>query len=32
MVNMTRDRPVLPSAEELARMRESPEVAAFLDN
>ena len=31
MVNAIRDRPVLPSAEELARMRESPAVAAFLD-
>jgi len=31
MVNMTRDRPVLPTAEELTRMRASPAVAAFLD-
>jgi quercetin dioxygenase-like cupin family protein len=31
MVNRTRDRPVLPSAEELAVMRASPAVAAFLN-
>jgi quercetin dioxygenase-like cupin family protein len=31
MVNMTRDRPVLPTAEELSRMRANPAVAAFLD-
>ena len=31
MVNVTRDRPVLPTAEELARMRENPAVAVFLD-
>jgi quercetin dioxygenase-like cupin family protein len=31
MVNATRDRPVLPTAEELARMRANPAVAAFLD-
>ena len=30
MVNMTRDRPVLPTADELARMRQNPAVAAFL--
>jgi quercetin dioxygenase-like cupin family protein len=30
MVNMTRDRPVLPTADELARMRTNPAVAAFL--
>ena len=30
MVNAVRDRPQLPSAEDLARMRESPEVAAFI--
>jgi len=32
MVNATRDRPVLPTAEQLARMRASPAVAAFLDS
>ena len=30
MVNTKRDRPVLPTPEELARMRENPAVAAFL--
>src|ERR1700723_3252440 len=30
MVNMTRDRPVLPTEEDLARMRPTPAVAAFL--
>jgi quercetin dioxygenase-like cupin family protein len=30
MVNMTRDRPVLPTAEELERLRANPEVATFL--
>jgi len=30
MVNMTRDRPVLPNEEDLARMRSNPAVAAFL--
>jgi hypothetical protein len=30
MVNMTRDRPVLPSEADLARMRANPAVAAFL--
>jgi quercetin dioxygenase-like cupin family protein len=30
MVNVTRDRPVLPTAEQLARMRSNPAVAAFL--
>jgi quercetin dioxygenase-like cupin family protein len=30
MVNMTRDRPVLPSEADLARMRDNPAVAAFL--
>src|ERR1700761_2405769 len=29
MVNMTRDRPVLPTEEDLARMRAKPEFAAF---
>jgi quercetin dioxygenase-like cupin family protein len=32
MVNVTRDRPVLPSNEELTRMRANPAVAAFLDS
>lgn len=31
MVNAARDRPVLPTAEELARLRDNPAVAAFLD-
>lgn len=31
MVNATRDRPVLPAGEDLARMRANPAVAAFLD-
>jgi quercetin dioxygenase-like cupin family protein len=31
MVNATRDRPVLPTAEQLAGMRSNPAVAAFLD-
>ncbi len=31
MVNATRDRPVLPTEDELARMRANPAVAAFLD-
>jgi quercetin dioxygenase-like cupin family protein len=30
MVNVERDRPQLPSAQELARMREVPAVARFL--
>jgi quercetin dioxygenase-like cupin family protein len=30
MVNAKRDRPVLPSEEELTRMRSNPDVAAFL--
>ncbi len=30
MVNMTRDRPVLPSEDDLGRMRANPAVAAFL--
>jgi quercetin dioxygenase-like cupin family protein len=30
MVNVTRDRPVLPTEEELSRMRANPAVAAFL--
>jgi len=30
MVNVTRDRPVLPTADELAAMRRNPAVAAFL--
>jgi quercetin dioxygenase-like cupin family protein len=32
MVNVARDRPVLPSSDELARMRANPAVAAFLDS
>ena len=32
MVNMERDRPVLPSEDDLARMRANPAVAAFLDS
>jgi quercetin dioxygenase-like cupin family protein len=32
MVNVKRDRPVLPTAEELSRMRTNPAVAAFLDS
>jgi hypothetical protein len=31
MVDARRDKPELPSAAELARLRRSPEVAAFLD-
>jgi quercetin dioxygenase-like cupin family protein len=31
MVNATRDRPVLPTPEEVARMRGNPAIAAFLD-
>jgi quercetin dioxygenase-like cupin family protein len=31
MVNATRDRPVLPTEEELANLRANPAVAAFLD-
>jgi S-methyl-1-thioxylulose 5-phosphate methylthiotransferase len=31
MVNVNRDRPVLPSADDLSRMRTNPAVAAFLD-
>jgi len=31
MVNMKRDRPVLPAQEDLERMRTNPAVAAFLD-
>jgi quercetin dioxygenase-like cupin family protein len=30
MVNAVRDRPQLPSADDLARLREVPEIAAFL--
>jgi quercetin dioxygenase-like cupin family protein len=30
MVNATRDRPQLPSTDELARMREDPLIAAFI--
>jgi len=30
MVNMERDRPQLPTAEDLARLRAHPEVAAFI--
>jgi quercetin dioxygenase-like cupin family protein len=32
MVNVKRDRPVLPTAEEMERMRGNPAVAAFLDS
>lgn len=32
LVDATRDRPALPTAEELAALRASPEIAAFLDN
>ena len=32
MVNATRDKPQLPSPEEVAHLREKPQVAAFLDN
>ena len=31
MVNAARDRPQLPSADDLARLRENPAVRAFLD-
>jgi quercetin dioxygenase-like cupin family protein len=31
MVNVERDRPQLPTAEDLAGLRATPEVAAFLD-
>jgi quercetin dioxygenase-like cupin family protein len=31
MVNATRDRPVLPTEDDLARMRANPTVAAFLE-
>ena len=31
LVDATRDRPVLPTPEELATLRASPEIAAFLD-
>jgi quercetin dioxygenase-like cupin family protein len=30
MVNAVRDRPQLPSAEDLARMRKNPDIAAFI--
>jgi mannose-6-phosphate isomerase-like protein (cupin superfamily) len=30
MVNATRDKPRLPSADDLARLREDPKIAAFL--
>jgi quercetin dioxygenase-like cupin family protein len=30
MVNAVRDRPELPSADDLARLREVPEIAAFI--
>jgi len=30
MVNAVRDRPQLPSADDLARLREVPEIAAFI--
>jgi len=32
LVDATRDRPVLPTTEELAALRASSEIAAFLDN
>jgi quercetin dioxygenase-like cupin family protein len=32
MVNVTRDRPVLPTAEEMEGIRANPAVAAFLDS
>ena len=32
MVNVKRDRPVLPTADEVTRMRANPAVAAFLDS
>jgi mannose-6-phosphate isomerase-like protein (cupin superfamily) len=32
MVNVTRDKPQLPSAEELAKLETDPEIAAFLRN
>jgi mannose-6-phosphate isomerase-like protein (cupin superfamily) len=32
MVNAERDKPQLPSTEDVARMRKDPDVAAFLDN
>ncbi len=32
MVNATRDKPQLPSPEDLARLRQKPQVAAFLDD
>lgn len=31
MVNVTRDRPRLPSAKDLATLRQNPAIAAFLD-
>jgi hypothetical protein len=30
MVNATRDKPQLPSPEDLAKLREEPAIAAFL--
>lgn len=32
MVNATRDKPQLPSPEDLARLREKSQIAAFLDD
>jgi len=32
MVNAERDKPQLPSAEDVARLRKHPAIAAFLDN
>ncbi len=32
MVNAERDKPQLPSAEDVARLRKAPAIAAFLDN
>ena len=32
MVNAERDKPQLPSAEDVARLRRNPAIAAFLDN
>ena len=32
MVNAERDRPQLPSADDVARLRQNPAIAAFLDD
>lgn len=32
MVNATRDKPQLPTAEDLARLKTNPKIAAFLDS